>query len=97
MSEDEIKEKNRLRAKLTRKRKANYYKDIEAKNKILEQENEALKKQLEDYKKKEYEWTLSSLLKPEGNYKTKIENSKTESGIIFKNYLNGIQISLNSF
>lgn len=60
MSEHEIKEKNRIRAQLTRKRKKKYYKNLDEKNKLLEEENKRLKELLEQYERKEYKTVLDS-------------------------------------
>lgn len=43
---------------MTRKRKKNFYKDLEVKNQELEAENQRLTQLLQEYKKKEIEWTL---------------------------------------
>jgi hypothetical protein len=52
-TEDELKENNRLRAQRTRKRKTNYYKDLEDRNKQLECQNLELRNVVEEYKRKE--------------------------------------------
>lgn len=64
LSYDEVKERNRIRAKLTRKRKANFYTDLENKNKQLQYQNAQLTILVEEYKKKEYQWNLGRDVEP---------------------------------
>ncbi|CAI2365406.1 unnamed protein product [Moneuplotes crassus] len=85
-TEEENKERNRLRAKLTRKRKANFYKDLEERNNMLEQENQRLRKEIEEFKKKEYQWSLGMEFSPQAENKS-FEEESLHSGNFIKNYL----------
>ena len=64
LEEVDPKERNKIRAQLTRKRKKDYYTDLEGRYKLLESENLRLKQTIEDLKQSKYNasfgWTGNS-------------------------------------